>query len=152
MTQQYYNPFAGTTIVYPTEQGPDYQRYCQTSGKQSIDQSPFGRMVDMWFAALSIAVHEGLSPMDLSNKQTSNMTAGSIFDGSDSWRVQILMLLAIASEDDVSVVENPYRMIALANGLAAAGVALVVELLGDGQLAPIWNLTDALEATLSNDS
>ena len=152
MTQQYYNPFAGTTIVYPTEQGTDYQRYCQTSGKQSFDQSPFGRMVDMWFAALSVAVHEGLPPMDISNRQTSNMTAGAIFDGRDSWRVQILMLLAIASEDDVSVVESPNRMMALANGLAAAGVPRVVEMLGDGQLPPIWNLTEALEATLSNDA
>ena len=152
MTQQYYNPFAGTNIVYPIEQGPDYQRYCQTAGKQSIDQSPFGRMVDMWFAALSIAVHEGLPPMDLSNRQTSNMTAGAIFDGRDSWRVQILMLLAIASEDDVSVVESPNRMMTLANGLAAVGVPRVVEMLRDGKLSPIWNLTDALEATLSNDS
>ena len=80
------------------------------------------------------------------------MSVGAIFDGRDRRRVQILMLLAIASEDDVSVVESPNRMMALANGLAAARVPRVVEMLRDGELYPIWNLTDALEATLSNDA
>ena len=152
MIQQYYNPFAGLTVVYPTEQGPDYQRYCQTGGRQSIDQSPFGRMIDLWFAGLSVAVREGLSPVDLSEKQTSNMITGAIFDGRDSWRVQVLMLLAIAMEDDVSIVESPNRVMAIANGLAAAGVPRIVEMLQNGDQQPIWNLTDAFEEMLSNDA
>ena len=152
MTQQYYNPFAGINVVYPSEQGPDYQRYCQTGGRQSIDQSPFGRMIDLWFVGLSIAVREGLPALDLSEKQTSNMTAGAIFDGRDSWRVQVLMLLSIAIEDDVAIVEKPNRMMAIANGLAAAGVPRVVEMLQDGRQLPIWNLSDALNTVLSDES
>ena len=58
------------------------------------------------------------------------------------------MLVAIAMEDDVAVVERPNRMIAIANGLAAAGVPHVVEMLQSGEQPPIWNLTDGLETIL----
>ena len=148
---QYYNPFAGIYLVYPVEQEPEYHRYCQTRGREPIDQSPFGRMVDLWFAGLSVATREGLPPIDLSGKKTSNMIQGAIFDGKDSWRVQFLMLVAIAIEDDVIVVERPNRMMAIANGLAAAGVPHVVEMLQSGEQLPIWNLTDALETMLKSD-
>ena len=149
MRNQYYNPFAGLMIVYPTELQPDYQRYTQTGGRQSIDQSPFERMVDLWMAGISVAAHEGLASVDLSGKPTSNMINGAIFDGRDSWRVQFLMLLAIAIEHDETIVERPNRIMAIANGLAAVGVPKVIELLQDGDLDPIWNLTNALEGLLS---
>ena len=45
----------------------------------------------------------------------------------------------------MAVVERPNRMMAIANGLAAAGVPHVVELLQSGEQLPIWNLTDAFE-------
>ena len=148
---QYYNPFAGMYLVYPVEQEPEYHKYCQTGGREPIDQSPFGRMVDLWFAGLSVATRKGLSSIDLSGKKTSNMIQGAIFDGKDSWRVQFLMLVAIAMEDDVAVVERPNRMMSIANGLAAAGVPYVVEMLQGGEQLPIWNLTDALESILQSD-
>ena len=66
---QYYNPFAGIYLVYPVEQEPEYHRYCQTGGREPIDQSPFGRMVDLWLAGLSVATRKGLSPVDLSRKE-----------------------------------------------------------------------------------
>ncbi len=148
---QYYNPFAGSYLVYPVEQELEYHRFCQTGGREPIDQSPFGRMVDLWFAGVSVAAHKGLSPIDLSGKKTSNMIQGAIFDGKDSWRVQFLMLVAIATEDEVAVVERPNRMMSIANGLAAAGVPHVVEMLQSGEQLPIWNLTDALEVVLKSD-
>ena len=152
MSQQYYNPFAGLTIVYPTEQSEDYQRYCHTATRASIDESPFPRMVDMWFAGLALAVHECLQPVELAGRQTSNMTAGSIFDGPDSWRIQILMLIAIEVDNKVDVVEDASRMMAIANGLAAAGIPRIVEMLQNGRQQPIWNLSDAMERMLSKNS
>ncbi len=147
---QYYNPFAGFYLVYPVEQEPEYHRYCQTGGREPIDQSPFGRMVDLWFAGLSVATRKGLPPIDLAGRKTSNMIQGAIFDGKDSWRVQFLMLVAIALEDDVAVVERPNRIMAIANGLAAAGVPHVAALLQSGEQLPIWNLTDALETMITS--
>ena len=54
------------------------------------------------------------------------------------------MLVAIDIENDENVVTNPNRMIEIANGIAAAGIPHIVEMLQEGGQAPIWNLSDAL--------
>ena len=72
---------------------------------------------------------------------------GAIFDR-DSWRVQVVMLIAIAIEGNVKVVGDPHRMMAIANGLAAAGVPHIVEMLREGNQDPIWNLSDSLDKIL----
>ena len=58
------------------------------------------------------------------------------------------MLVAIAIDGNVEIVGEPRRMIAIANGLAAAGVPDIVEMLRDGAQDPIWNLSDALKEIL----
>lgn len=147
MTQRYYNPFAGIDLVAPVEQREAYDRYCQTHGRAVIDQSPFPRMVDLWFTGLAVAARKGLGPQDLSKQETFKFIEGSILDR-DSWRVQALMLAAVAIQDDVSVVAEPRRMMAIANGLAAAGVPEVVEMLKDGDQDAIWNISECLEGLL----
>lgn len=147
MAQRYYNPFAGIDLIAPVEQHDLYDRYCQTGGRAVIDQSPFPRMVDFWFAGVSVAGRKQLTPVDLSRQETFKFIEGSIFDR-DSWRVQTVMLLAIAVENNVEIVGEPRRMIAIANGLAAAGVPHVVEMLRDGDQDPIWNLSEALDGIL----
>ena len=105
-------------------------------------------MVDFWFAGLSLAARKQLKPVDLTNHKTIIVIEGAIFDR-DSWRVQAVMLAAIAIEDNVEVVGDPHRMMAIANGLAAAGVPHIVEMLQrDRNLDPIWNLSDALDEIL----
>ena len=143
MTQRYPNPFAAINLVYPIEQRQDYERYCRRSNRESISKSPFPRMVDLWFAGLSLAAGTGLRPVDLSSQQTSNFNTGVVLD-TDSWRIQAVMLMAIAAEDDVAVVEHPNRMMAIANGLAAAGVPRVVVMLKEGNDEPIWNISEAV--------
>ena len=59
------------------------------------------------------------------------------------------MLIAIAMTDDVSVLENPNRMMAIANGMAAAGVPSVVDVLEGAGEPPIWKLTEALRQMLT---
>jgi len=147
MTQRYYNPFAGLDLIAPTEQREAYDRYCQTAGRAVIDQSPFPRMVDFWFAGLSIGARKQLEPVDLSKRDTFKFIEGSIFDR-DSWRVQTVMLIAIAVADNVEIVAEPRRMMAIANGLAAAGVPHIVDMLRDGDQDPIWNLSEALDDIL----
>ena len=144
MPQRYYNPFAAIDLIAPIEQRNVYDRYCQTSGRAVIDQSPFPRMVDFWFAGLSIAGRKKLPPIDLSKQQTFKFIEGSIFDR-DSWRVQVIMLVAISIEGHVEVVGEPRRMMAIANGLAANGVPHIVEMLRDGDQDPIWNLSEAVD-------
>jgi hypothetical protein len=59
------------------------------------------------------------------------------------------MLTAIAVEDNVEVAAQPRRMMAIANGLAAAGVPHIVDMLQDGDQDAIWNLSDCLDSLLS---
>jgi hypothetical protein len=146
MTQRYHNPFAGIDLLAPVDQREVYDRYCQTGGRAVIDQSPFPRMVDFWFAGLAVAARRGLKPVEL-GKDPFKFIEGSIFDR-DSWRVQALMLVAIAHEGNVEIVGEPRRMIALANGLAAAGIPHVVDMLRDGDQDAIWNFSEALDGML----
>lgn len=143
MKQRYHNPFAGIDLIAPVAQRDVYDRYCQTAGRAVVDQTPFPRMVDLWFAGLSLAARKQLAPVDLSKQDTFKFIEGSILDR-DSWRVQALMLVAIATEDRVEVAGEPRRMMAIANGLAAAGVPHVVDMLRSGDQDPIWNLSEGL--------
>lgn len=58
------------------------------------------------------------------------------------------MLLAIGTTGDVQIVSEPRRIMALANGLAVAGLPKVIEMLKDGEGDPIWNLSDAVDELL----
>ena len=147
MVQKFHNPFAGLDLIAPIDQRDVYDRYCQSGGRAIIDHSPFPRMVDLWFTGLSLAARRGLSPVDLSKQNTFKFNEGSVFDR-DSWRVQIVMLLAISVEDNVEIAGEPRRMLTIANGLAGGGVPIVVEMLRDGDQDPIWNLSEALDRTL----
>ncbi len=121
--------------------------YCQTGGHAAIDQSPFPRMVDFWFTGLSIAARKKLAPVDLAKQDTFKFIEGSIFDR-DSWRVQAVMLVAIALEGGIDIVGEPRRMMAIANGLAAAGIPHVVDMIRDGDQDPIWNLSESMDEAL----
>ena len=150
MTQRYYNPFGGSELVYPVDQQDDYRQYC--AGSTDVDASPFPRMVDLWFAGLSIAARLRLEPVQLAGHRTVHMIDGNVFDGEDSWRVQVLMLVALNVENEVDVVDDASRMMGIANGLAAAGVPHILEMLTTGDQRPIWNLSDALLDLLGSES
>jgi hypothetical protein len=147
MADRYFNPFQAIDINVPVEFHEAFTRYSQTGGNAVIDQSPFPRMVDLWFLAVCVAARRGLEPADISKYETKKIIDGSIF-GSDPWRVHTLMLLAIGQTGDVQVVAEPRRMMTLANGLAVAGLPKVIEMLKEGGAEPIWNLSDAIDGLL----
>jgi hypothetical protein len=107
-------------------------------------------MVDLWFVGLALAARKGLTPIDLAGQNSFKIETGSILDR-DSWRVQAIMLVAIAIDENVEIVGQPRRMISIANGLAAAGVPDIVEMLRDGDQDEIWNLSDALDEILRKE-
>ena len=139
-------------MIVPETQSGFYVQYCQTQavGKKNVDRSPFRRKVDLWFAGLSLAARKQLEPAKLKKQDTSSFNTGMVFD-QDPWRVHALMLIAIAVDGNVEIVSDPRRMMDIANGLAAAGVDLIVEMLREGGQAPIWNLSDALAELLQGD-
>lgn len=147
MADRYYNPFQAIDINVPVDLHEAFTRYCQTGGNAIIDQSPFPRMVDLWFLSVCVAARLDLEPVDIGNSDTKKIIDGSIF-GSDPWRVHTLMLVAIGKTGDVNIVSEPRKMMTLANGLAVAGIAKVIEMLKDGDAEPIWNISDAIDSLL----
>jgi hypothetical protein len=147
MADRYFNPFQAIDIHVPVDFHEAVSRYSQTGGNAVIDQSPFPRMVDFWFLAVCVAARLGLEPEDISRYETKKIIDGAIF-GSDPWRVHILMLIAIGKTGDVQIVSEPRKMMALASGLAVAGLPKVIEMLKEGEAEPIWNLSDAIDTLL----
>ena len=151
MVSRYNNPFAGNQLVYPEDQKEYYQTYCGAGGGRDIDEQPFPRMVDLWFAGLCIAARKGLTAANLTGRRTVNMIPGSIFSGEDAWRVQLIRLICLALDNDVEALDRPGGMVAMANGLAAAGVPLIAEMLSDGKQPSIWNLSDAVDELVAQN-
>ena len=151
MTDRYFNPFQAIDINIPVEFHDWFSRYCQRSSDSIIDESPFPRMVDLWFLSVCIAARLDLNPADITKYKTRKIIDGSIF-GSDPWRVHTLMLIAIGKSGDVQIVSKPRKMMTLANNLAIAGLPKVVEMLKDGDAEPIWNLSDAVNSLLLEEA
>lgn len=147
MADRYFNPFQAIDINVPVEFHEAFTRYCQRGTDVVIDQSPFPRMVDLWFLSVCVAARLGLEPADITKYETRKIIDGSIF-GSDPWRVHMLMLIAIGKANDVQIVAEPRKMMAIANGLAVTGLPKVIEMLKEGEAEPIWNLSDALDEML----
>lgn len=147
MADRYFNPFQAIDINVPVEFHEAFTRYCQRGADAVIDQSPFPRMVDLWFLSVCLAARLGLEPANIAKYNTRKIIDGSIF-GSDPWRVHMLMLIAIGQSDDVHIVSEPRKVITLANGLAVAGLPKVLEMLQDGDAEPIWNLSDEIDSLL----
>ena len=147
MADRYFNPFQAIDINVPVEFHETFTRYCQRTADAVIDQSPFPRMVDLWFLSVCVAARLRLEPADGAKSNSRKIIDGSIF-GSDPWRVHTLMLIAISKTGDVQIVSEPRKMMTLANGLAVAGLPKVIEMLKDGDAEPIWNLSDAVDSLL----
>ena len=150
MADRYFNPFQAIDINVPVELHEAFTRYCQRSADAVIDQSPFPRMVDLWFLSVCVAARLGLEPADTTKYETRKIIDGSIF-GSDPWRVHTLMLIAIGRTGDVQIVSEPRKMMALASGFAVAGLPKVIEMLKNGDAEPIWNLSDAVDFLLRKE-
>lgn len=145
--ERHFNPFQTIDINVPNEYHEAFIRYCQKSADSTIDQSPFPRMVDLWFLSLCVAASLDLEPADINKYETTKIIDGSIFS-SDPWRIHILMLIAISKSDTVEIVAEPRKIINLASGLAIAGLPKIIEMIKDGDSEPIWNLSDAIDELL----
>ena len=150
MADRYFNPFQAIDINVPVEFHEAFSRYSQSGGNAVIDQSPFPRMIDLWFLSVCVAARLDMKPANINKYKTRKIIDGSIF-GSDPWRVHTLMLIAIGKADDVQIVSEPRRIITLVNSLAIAGLPRVIEMLKDGDSEPIWNLSDAIDDLLRKE-
>lgn len=122
------NQFAGTDIYLPENFKEYFRRYCLTrteGSKNNPEDSPFPRMVDMWFLAMCLAVREGLAPVMDVKGATYKAIEGVVF-GSDLWRSNAIMLIAIAHTGGIQVTANQNEMMRIANGFAIAGLPTLI--------------------------
>ena len=125
------NEFASTDIYLPEKFQEYFHAYCLTraeGSRNNPEDSPFPRMVDMWFLALCIAVKEGLRPVTDVHGKTYKGIEGVVF-GSDSWRSNALMLLALAHSGNVEVLDKPHEMMRIANSYALVGLPRLISIL-----------------------
>ena len=125
------NAFAGVDIHLPEKFRDYFHAYCLTrteGSRNDPEDSPFPRMVDMWFLALCIAVKEKLKPEFEPQGKAYKAIEGVVF-GSDSWRSDALMLVAVSHSGDVEVTDKPNEMMRIANAYAVAGLPRLITIL-----------------------
>lgn len=147
MADRYYNPFQMADLRIPESYREEVSRYCQgptqEGRKTGLGEAPFPRMVDMWFLALCLGAKQGKKE-NLSGVKMHKFMDGTVLS-SDPWRIDALMLMAIALTDNTEIVAEPGKIINLANEYAAAGLPDVIDMLKDGDADAIYNLSDNLE-------
>jgi len=147
------NAFAPVDVYLPEKYQDYFHTYCLTrteGSRNNPEDSPFPRMVDMWFIALCLAVKEKIKP-DFDHKgPTYKAINGDVF-GSDLWRSNALMLLAIAHTDDVQITDKPHEMMRVANAYAIAGLPRLIAILEErGGDTALDHLSDVIEDMLDD--
>lgn len=142
--------FAGVEVNAPVEFREYFQRYSQSTGASSVadlDRKPFPRMVDFWFLAICVAVKLKLKPADLEGRETYKAIEGSAVI-SPEWRADALRLIAISETGETDIVQDPRRMMRIANGLAFAGMPRLIEILEQSCDDEMFGLSDELVGML----
>lgn len=138
--------FAGVEVNAPVEFREFFQRYSQSTGASNVadlDRKPFPRMVDFWFLAICVAVKLKLKPVDLDKRETYKAIEGAAIV-SPEWRTHALRLIAISETGDSEVVQDPRRIMRIANGLAFAGMPRLIEILEQSPDDEMFGLSDEL--------
>jgi hypothetical protein len=140
----YYNPFQGLDLLIPNAYRADVDRLSQTQPtggrRPSPDDSPFPRVVDVWFLAVCLGARRGRR---LRIEDPHKFNTGDVL-ARDAGRVELLEMIAIAAESDPDVIASPVDCLRIANEYAALGLPEVVRMVSEGSARPIWNLTDNL--------
>lgn len=150
MTDHINTSFASVEINAPVEFREYFQRYSQSTGASSLadlDRKPFPRMVDFWFLAICVAVKLKLKPVDLEGRDTYKAIEGSAVI-SPEWRGDALRLIAISESGETDIVQDPRRMMRIANSLAFAGMPHLIEILEQSPDDEMFGLSDELVAML----
>jgi len=141
----FHNPFQTIDIFVLQEHHYIYQKYCGHG--LGSDNSPFPRMIDLWFLSLCVAARKSLPPTDLSSPQTVKIIDGSILS-QDPWRIHAIMLISIHVKGDTQIVSDPRAMMTLVSGLSASGIPVLNDMLTDSAAQPIWNISESIDALL----
>ena len=135
------NAYANLELRIPKNEWESVRRFTSTFKSEDrsstdIDHSPFDRYVDLWWAALTIGIRQGTRARP---SEWHTFVTGVVLN-QDSWRIRQLELLALAEAGTPEVLDDPGRVIAIANEYAATGVAVLIDEM-TGMTEPIWGVT-----------
>ena len=135
------NPYSNLQLRIPEREWEAVRRFTTTfrpedGSDPNIDQSPFNRYVDLWWAALIVGVREGRRSKPL---EWHDFTPAVVFN-QDPWRIRQLELLALAEAGNTDVLDDPGQIISMANEYAATGIGILIDQM-TGQTEPIWAVT-----------
>jgi hypothetical protein len=144
------NPYANLELRIPEHEWDAVKRYTTTfrpedGSTADIDRSPFARYVDLWWIALCLGVREGRKSVPA---KWHTFVTGVVLN-QEPWRIRHLELIALADEGP-SVLDEPGKVIAIANGYAATGIPVLIDAM-TGQTEPIWAVTSFLRSTVEGD-
>ena len=146
------NFFGNTDIELPDKYREYFHRYCLTrteGSRNDPESSPFPRMVDMWFLAMCFAVNLGLEPVLKPEGKLYKAIEGAVF-GSDPWRSNAMMLVAIGYTGNINTARDPNEMMRLANGFAIAGLPhLITRLEERGGDTALDHLSDEVSEVIA---
>jgi len=145
------NPYANLQLQIPMREWDAVRRFTSTfkpedGSKADIDRTPFRRYVDLWWAALIIGVRNGRRSKPL---EYHPFITGVVFN-QDPWRIQQLELLALAEAGTPDILDEPGKVITMANEYAASGIGVLIEEM-TGQTEPIWAVTKLFRSMAEAD-
>lgn len=148
-----FNPFANLELRVPESLHGDLRAVSRTQsdglGKDTPEDTPFNRYVDAWTLAMAVGVFEAAyTPVE--GLKRRDFILGSVLQG-DLQRIELLMLVAIAHSADPFVVGDPRKVLDIAEGYAAGGLPLLIEMSQTGHLSPLRNLTRELVKRLGSE-
>lgn len=145
------NPYANLQLQIPEREWDAVRRFTSTfkpedGSKPDIDRAPFDRYVDLWWAALVIGVREGRRSKP---SEFHNFVTGVVFN-QDPWRIRQLELLALAEAGTTDILDEPGKVITMANEYAATGIGVLIDQM-TGQTEPIWAVTRLFRSMAEDD-
>ena len=153
---QDFNPFGPLSIHIPRAYREDLNLYSMTFASadgrpKAVEEAPFNRYVDFWLLAAAVGASQ--SQFVETDSADRHPFATGVVLQRDLAAIEFLLLLAIAHTNDPFVVAEPRRVITIAEGYAAGGMPLVKEMMHEGHLPALHNLTRSLlkmlEATIA---
>lgn len=149
---QDFNPFANQAIHVPNAYHQDLRNYSSTFSAEedrsaSHEEIPFDRYIDFWLLAAALGASEN-HYMPIEPRDKKRFIDGSVLQR-DLPAIEFLLLLAISHEKDPFVVDEPRKVLNIAEGYAATGIPLIIDMMATGHLTPQQNLTRCLIKRLS---
>jgi hypothetical protein len=114
-------------------------------GRVAGSDIPFPRMVDAWLLAVAIGRADGaFTRVGAGGVELKAVTALNVLN-SHQGAVAFLMHVAVAHEGDAYVVQDPGKVVQIADGYAVSGFESIHEMIGSGSTGSrVLNLSRAL--------